>query len=478
MLPSSSPARPAAQTSKVYTLRRNSQGQLRFYDADGNEKVPSDERLEEELAQMDKATTPTPHDESGERLGGMLSAVGSTPPIEIVAVSPGSASQNLRRKAIHEGLEGQFKRARLSYEGPVSSPSAVGSCVATHQKEHTVIEISDESDAGGASSPGSDVDHVGTSSVEDPYVREFAGIFFDEDEDTYLEHDETDNAAITRCSHCGHEVWTVWMTQVGICTHCAWDPDAPDPTPYYEIIAPNSRPHPPEIEPAEFAGAYLDNLPPEYRTRKNIVGDYLDDHSDAYDTLDEGSGPRSEYDCDDNFIDDASIHSSQDVAKYENPENPPNEDDTTDYKALFKQLQQKHNRLKGRYDGMMRDFVYSDYERYSSSDEGLYESDIEEAGEEVDELGEVIIDVVPPGLAITVPNISQGQEQSQDVVPPGPTIAELVLSQAQEQSQQSEVSPDRISDRVKAFEAAAGENWNNISLISAGDNHTEVEIEL
>ncbi|MBN6743393.1 hypothetical protein JKG47_23630, partial [Acidithiobacillus sp. MC6.1] len=87
----------------------------------------------------------------------------------------------------------------------------------------------------------------------------------------------------------------------------------------------------------------------------NTVGDYLDDHSDAYDTVDEDRDYRSEYDCEDSFIDDASVHSAQDGPDYENPENPPNEDSTADYKALFTHLQQKHNRLKGKYDGMMRD---------------------------------------------------------------------------------------------------------------------------
>lgn len=475
MLPPSSPVQQKAQTSKVYSLRRNYQGQLRFYDADGNEKVPSAEQLQKELAEVEKTSTSTPHDGFGNRLGGMLSGVHSTPPKDIIAVSPGSASQNLRRKAIHEGLEGQVKRARLSRDGLASSPSAESS-VTTPQKARNlsaVIEISDESDDADAPTPGSDADSAvqsvegasipnasanqtsngeGSQLVRDPYVREYTNTYWDEfTTETFLDEDKDDKITITRCKDCGHEMWTAWMTPIGFCTNCEKDP-RDSRIPYYEIIDSESGRRP-EIYEGYNALSYLEGLGPEYQTRKNIVGDYIDDHSDAYDTVDDEPDYRSEYDSEDSFVDDASIHSSQDEAK---DEKPSNEDSTADYEDLFKQLQRKHNRLKDRYEGVMQNFVYSDYEYDSSSSEEMYDSDIDDVLEEVDELGAVIVDVVPPN----------------------PEVAELVLSQAQEQSQESEVSPDRIQDRVNAFEAAAGENWNNISLVSAGDNHTEVEIEL
>ena len=497
MLPPSSPVQATAQTSEVYSLPRNSQGQRRFCDADRNEKIPLAEQLETELAEMEKTNAPKRSDGFGKRLGEIFSAIDCTPPQEIIAVSPGSASQSLRRKFIHEGLEGQVKRARLSYDGSASSPPAVNSNVATPQRERklcAVIEISDDSDDAAASTPRSDGHTVvETSPIPDANtlsaiqasseqgLRTVGNIYSREDDDvegdwyeySYAEYDKDDKTIIIRCKECGHEMWTVWMTLRGFCTGDCGNNlteemiPGPNEIPYWE--------YPEEGEcrrPGIELGGYAEHMGLD---RKNTVGDYLDDHSDAYDTVDEDWDSRSEYDCEDSFIDDGSIHSSQDEAKFENPENPHNEDSTTDYKSLFTHLRQKHNRLKGKYDGMMRDFVYSNYERYSSSDEELYESDIEEAGEEVENLGEVTMEVNSPALSAV---LTQAQGESQDVAPPNAAIAELVLSQAQEQSQQSEVSPDRISDRVKAFEAAAEEKWSKISLISTGDNHTEVEIEL
>ena len=66
-----------------------------------------------------------------------------------------------------------------------------------------------------------------------------------------------------------------------------------------------------------------------------------------------------------------------------------------------------------------------------------------------------------------------------DVAVPDPVITELVLSQAQEQSQNSEVTDERLRDRVQAFDAALSVNgWHNITMVSTEDNHTHAEIEL
>jgi hypothetical protein len=76
------------------TVQRNSQGFLRPFDASGNE-------------------LPVSH----------FIARKATPPQDISAVSPGSESQSLRRKAILDGLvEREVKRARLQSDDPNSSP--------------------------------------------------------------------------------------------------------------------------------------------------------------------------------------------------------------------------------------------------------------------------------------------------------------------------------------------------------------------
>jgi hypothetical protein len=66
-----------------------------------------------------------------------------------------------------------------------------------------------------------------------------------------------------------------------------------------------------------------------------------------------------------------------------------------------------------------------------------------------------------------------------DVTVPDPAVTELVLSQAEEQSQNSELNSDRIQDRVEASEAASSaDGWHNITMVSTQDNHTHPEIEL
>jgi hypothetical protein len=230
------------------------------------------------------------------------------------------------------------------------------------------------------------------------------------------------------------------MTRTGFCTGCSSNEDV---NPYYEIIDPEAGPRP-GIEPGPYAQILMADLG---RDRSNIVGDYIDEE---YDTLDENPDYRSEYDTEDSFIDDASIdgfeHGDEDVSP---------SDGEKDYKQIYKDLQTTHHHLIAdycelaeRHDDVMKDLMGSQYD----SDE-LNDSDTGNMDEE-------------GALMVTVSN-------------PDPVVAELVLSQAQEQSQESEISADRLRDRAKAFEAADdGQGWQNISLISTGDNHTHEEVEL
>jgi hypothetical protein len=397
-------------------------------------------------------------------LADTVSKTQSTPPQYIIAVSPGSASQNLRRKAIHEGLEGQVKRARLSFDDPVSSSqSAVDSTITTPVKIRILSDATEacgKSDDADVPTPNSDANgshrsaknSVGSNAAassasqcsdqdelqvaSDPYVREFAETCGDDLAATVLDYDEKDKITTVRCRKCGYEMWTIWMTQIGICTHC--DDQNPPSFPYYEIIDDEAGPRP-GIEPSEMARILRGS------DRKNIVGDYLDDHSDAYDSVDdEEQGCRSEYDSEDSFVDDASIDESQPGRKSGDSSS---ESKNTCYGALFEEFQPKYRRLVNRLEDMVGDFVSGD-ENASDGDD-LYDPVIEG----IDEYGAAAVDLVAPK----------------------PAISELVLSLAQQQSQESELSGDRIWDRVKAFEAAAGENWNQISMVSTGDNHTNAE---
>jgi hypothetical protein len=420
MLPPSSPVQRIGQTPKrtSVTLRRNSHDRLRTFDSDGNEVVPAG--LSDQLRKA-----------MGEDLQMIIE---STPLQEIVARSPGSETQNLRRKAIDEGMRDEsVKRPRHQYDGHDSSPQASSLNIPStpERREHilpAVLEGSEESEEP-VHTPRSDADTPQPQTSQAPSVApsDAENVFWD-DEDS-----------IARCKLCGHEVWSRSM---GFCTgDCA---DGPDEVPYFELLDPEAGPRP-EIVVDEYASDDEQITNPDLR--REMVGDYLDDDSDAYDTLDDDSDHRSEYTG--SFIDDASI--SDDVEH----EEVSFSDGETDYKQLNNELQARYDRLLANYanlvdehDDMMRDFLGSDYGR---SDDSIA-SDIED----VDEEGL---------LMVTVSN-------------PDPAVAELVLSQAEEQSQESEISAGRLRDRARAFEAVDDGGWQNISLVSSGDNHTHEEIEL
>ena len=441
-------------------VRSNSRGQLRPFDADGNEHVSLSNAMDE-----------------------VISTIESTPPQDITTVSPGSASQNLRRKVILEGLgdSSPTKRPRLEYGGPGSSPPrlALSSRLKpTLRTEHNlpgVLEISDDLD-NAAPTLSSDMDSVsapiiadvslppvpdafsaiqtsnreGIQPVEDPYIRKFVDFNSDREDNTFIDHEDN----VVRCKSCGWEVWTVWMTQIGFCCGDCKESrtNYPKEDPYYEVINPKAGPRP-GFAPGNYAEYHIENLPPQYRTQRNAVGDYLEYHSDAYDTMDEDPDYRSEYDSEDSFIDDASLPGSE---RGDEDSHSSSGEERTDYKQLLNELQRKHHRLVDVYESSMRDLVDSDYEYHGNSLDGLNDSDLNLDIDEIDGGGALMV-----GVAV-----------------PDPAVAELVLSQAEEQSQESEISAGRIRDRVRAFEAAAGDSWNNISMVSTGDNHTREEIEL
>jgi hypothetical protein len=144
---------PKRSISEPTVVRRNAHGHLRRFDADGRELALgdiTDEDLRYKVNQL-RAIFPSLavmmcHDALIACKGSFEDAVGllSSPayeamhvpvinqvdnevetgtPRNITAVSPNSESQNLRRKAILEGVAaGSTKRARLQYDDPNSSP--------------------------------------------------------------------------------------------------------------------------------------------------------------------------------------------------------------------------------------------------------------------------------------------------------------------------------------------------------------------
>jgi hypothetical protein len=254
-----------------------------------------------------------------------------------------------------------------------------------------------------------------------------------DDRYTFFDYDDQ----VLRCRFCGHEVWA----PDGFCTSvekgCCRD--GLDGDPYFEVLDPEAGPRP-AIAMTECSDAII-NSP----ARRIVVGNYLDDDSSAYDSQDSADYHfNEEYNEEDSFIDDESQADSK------AHDDSSSSDGETDWKAQYNKLQATHNLLLNDYGGLANDFddfkrdvLGSDYE--SGSDMG-----------ERDEDGMLVVDVAVPD----------------------PIVTELVLSQAQEQSQNSDITSDRLRDRVEAFEAASSEGWHNITMVSTQDNHTHAEIEL
>lgn len=279
-------------------------------------------------------------------LGDVVHTPESTPRPEIIAVSPGSESQSLRRRVILEGLrDGRAKRPRLDLDG-------LNPALSRELTERPATFISDSTSP--ASAPGSE----GNSEV----TEQSRGEFWD-----FLD-------GVFRCSSCGHELWSIY----GQCTGCA----AGGEYPYFEVWDPEQGPLP------ELAHNASDTDYMSLDGREALVGDYLDFDSSAYDSHDEmsESGRNEDYELD-SFIDDESQASNMD--------NSSSSDGETDWKEDFKELDIAHRSLIDDYitladehEEFRREILGSDTENWNDS-------------EEYDEEGMHLVDVNVPDPVIT-----------------------------------------------------------------------------
>jgi hypothetical protein len=174
-----------------------------------------------------------------------------------------------------------------------------------------------------------------------------------------------------------------------------------------------------------------------------VVGDYLDNDSSAYDSQDEDPEFHEEYEIN-SFIDD-------DPPATSDGEDGSSSDSETDYKLKYTQLSAAHSNLQMSYSVLA--------ENYEGLRADIFGSESDLDMDDGDEDGLIVIDVSAPD----------------------PVVTELILSEAQGQSQTSEIGNERIRDRAVAFQAASSEDgrgWHSISLVSARDNHSHEEIEL
>lgn len=371
-----------------------------------------------------------------------------SPPHEIIATSPGSQSQNLRRKNILQQLNEsrKAKRPRLTQtDGPTSSPLRpnIGS---NHDEP---IELGSSSVSSGSDAaqdtPGSSDDEE-ADAHEDEIQQQLR----------YLKHqtyyDHKDN--VQRCIQCEHELNSL----MGHCEHCEEGAEEDTKAPYYEVLDPENGPRP-EIAFNEYDDKLMDD-----EDRLKYVGDYLDDDSSAYDSQDEKSSFHEEYDEADSFIDTTS-EKSEDSEESDNEEEPDWEQKFKDLQADHDTVVAKHKVLGQKHEIILVALQQTEEKYYDLCDDfGIPHSsdDDDEMGEELDE------EIDEEGNILVNP------------LAPVPSVIELVVSHAEENSQNSELPEERIMDRVDAFEAVSGDSqgWQNIVLMSTGHNHSAAEIEL
>lgn len=375
-----------------------------------------------------------------------------SPPPEIIATSPGSQSQNFRRKAILEQLNEarKAKRPRLAQtDGPASSP--------LRPRAGTQSGYQDEPIELNSSSMGDVLDaEPGTPGSSD---EDGIDVYGDEIKDQlrYLRrqtfYDHRDN--VQRCIHCEYELSSL----MGHCERCEEVGDDDERrTPYYEVLDPEMGPRP-EIAINEYDDKFMDE-----EDRLRYVGDYLDDDSSAYDSQDEKLGFLEQYDEADSFIDTTS-EKSDDSEDSDSDEEPDWEKKYKSLEADHDTVVAKHKTLGQRHEIILSALQQTEEKYYNLLDDiGILhtsdedDEDDEELEEEIDEEGNILVN--PPALV--------------------PAIHELVIALAEDNSQNSKLSDGRIMDRVDAFEAVLSDDqgWQNISLLSTGPNHSEAEIEL
>jgi hypothetical protein len=335
----------------------------------------------------------------------------------IIALSPGSQSQNLRRKAIFDELAAHLKRPRLEVDGFESSPRGDSGSSNLVQPTATSSDSPKYSDAAESFGCGFDSD------LSDDGIK--MAIYDPKDQ-------------VFRCKLCANEIWG---DDGGFCTGCE---EGPGEMPYYEALDYDLMGYyRPDIVINEYTEREL-----EGEERHHTVGDYLDDDSAAYDSQDSGGDHfHEEYEVGSFVVDSPSGSSNGADSNAENLS-----DNEEDIVAKYHELQASHTvlasdycQLKLEYNELRMDVMGDDFQ--------------EDDDDERDEDGMIIIGVTEPRAVTT----------------------ELIVSSAAEQPQGSVVSDERIRDRVEAFEAANstdGRSWHDRSLISTTNNHTFPEVEL
>jgi hypothetical protein len=389
------------------------------------------------------------------------SHVASTPPHETIASSPGSESQNLRRKVILGGIgEDRAKRPRFRYEGH-SSPTPENSQDGTDirarstgilfQANHTELEV--DLDALHESGSNAEFTRGPQSPIFAYCVNETVSDRTSHERSYKLLSEVTfwdPKDKIRRCIHCGHEWWRpVW----GFCTHCE---DGQYGHPYFELLDDGAIPEF-GFEPNN-GGYYDDDEDYKWDTDdiEGIIGvdDYLDVQSSAYDSQDEDSEFHEEYEVN-TFINDDSETSDN--------ENDTPSDEETNYKQEFVELQKLHADKIKSYDKLLTAFISLDKE-FTNFRQDVMELDYEsDNGSKYNEEGLLIVPDIAPEPVLTEVILSATHSQSEESAiitnrvsedNNGQEITAAVALQAE--PQELELSSERVRNRANAYEAAIG----------------------
>lgn len=370
-----------------------------------------------------------------------------TPPREISALSPGSESQSLRRKAVLEELpEERVKRARFKYESGDTSPIAARQQSRPFEGQGDIQpDITDTLTAPGPNS---------YSEVDPP---------LEENDSTDSEVEENPNArwdpgdGIFRCGSCGYELWDFR----GECSTC--HPEGKSG--YFEVVDPNLGLVPGIVRgQSDTDGSSIDS-----EEKIELVGDCLDFDSSAYDSQDERDEHNDEYEID-SFIDDESIRDSE-----EEDDSLSDDEDEIDYKQKFLELRTDYFNLVDEYGETVEEYeefkqivMGSDYEGYDSDEL------------EMNEEGIVIVDVPPPDpvLAEVILSQSMQESQSQDLGDSDSLADELAQATTEGESQKSELLTEGENSRAEVYELALDGRWHDVSLVSTSANHSYEDVEL
>jgi hypothetical protein len=255
-----------------------------------------------------------------------------------------------------------------------------------------------------------------------------------------------------RCQHCEGEYWSASGEFCGVCTI-----GREQTPPYYEVVNSDDGVHgcfgvAPDDVTETIANGEM---------RRHYVGDYLDVDSSAYDTQDEEVDFHEDYEKN-SFIDDtpsvsASDQDEEDCGGLSECEEP------TSWSIKFKELQSKHaallsehSMLKQQQEVTLGALEETETLYYDLLDEIDLRTGEEEA--ETDDNGVVVVTPSAPSVLVT----------------------ELILTSSVNHSQETQSpnagSRDSMPQNTMVEESAW--TWQDVSLMSAGNNHTEAEIEL